>query len=58
MTWRRSASATRVWPVMDDSPTIQWLPVIYQPSTRGVRLSELPLLTVVGYARQFSYEHW
>ena len=43
---------------MDDSPTIQWLPVIYQPSTRGVRLSELPLLTVAGYARQFSYEHW
>ncbi len=45
-------------PTWGDSSTIQWRPVIRQPSTWGVRLSELALLTVAGYARPASYEHW
>jgi glycosyltransferase involved in cell wall biosynthesis len=45
-------------PSWDDSPTIQWRPLIRQPSSWGVRLSELALLTVAGYARPASYEHW
>ena len=45
-------------PAWDDSPTIEWRPVIRQPSNWGVRLSELALLTIAGYARPASYEHW
>ncbi len=42
---------------LEDSSTFQWRPVIRQPSTWGVRLSELALLTVAGYAADL-YEHW